>query len=68
MKKGLYISAVEAAFKLRNLCSGVLVHSDAGSQYTSDAYKLMLGKHHAVQSMSDVCAFSVLSFHIALPG
>ncbi|MBP5602253.1 MAG: DDE-type integrase/transposase/recombinase, partial [Treponema sp.] len=32
----------------------VLVHSDAGSQYTSDAYKQMLGKHHAVQSMSDV--------------
>lgn len=54
MKKELCISAVEAAFKLRNLCSGVLVHSDAGSQYTSDAYKLMLGKHHAVQSMSDV--------------
>ena len=54
MKKELCISAVEAAFKLRNPCSGVLVHSDAGSQYTSDAYKLMLGKHHAVQSMSDV--------------
>ena len=54
MKKELCISAVEAAFKLRNPCSGVLVHSDAGSQYTSDAYKLMLGKHHAVQSMSGV--------------
>ena len=54
MKKELCISAVETAFKLRNPCSGVLVHSDAGSQYTSDAYKLMLGKHHAVQSMSDV--------------
>ena len=44
---------VEAAFKLRNPCSGVLVHSDAGSRYTSDAYKLMIGKHRAVQSMSD---------------
>lgn len=54
MKKELYISAVEAAFKLRNPSSGVLVHSDTGSQYTSDAYKLMIGKHHAVQSMSDV--------------
>ena len=54
MKKELCISAVEAAFKLRNPCSGVLVHSDAGSQYTSDDYKLLLGKHHAVQSMSDV--------------
>ena len=29
MKKELCISAVEAAFKLRNPCSGVLVHSDA---------------------------------------
>ena len=28
MKKELCISAVEAAFKLRNPCSGVLVHSD----------------------------------------
>ena len=54
MTKELCISAVEAAFKLRNPCSGVLVHSDAGSQYTSDDYKLLLGKHHAVQSMSDV--------------
>lgn len=54
MKKKLCISAVEAVFKLRNPCSGVLVHSDAGSQYTSGEYKLMLGKHHAVQSMSDV--------------
>lgn len=32
MKKELCISAVEAAFKLRNPCSGVLVHSDAGSR------------------------------------
>lgn len=54
MKKELCISALEAAFELRKPGSGVLVHSDAGSQYTSQAYKLALGKHHAVQSMSDV--------------
>lgn len=54
MKKELCISAVESAFKLRTPCSGVIVHSDAGSQYTSDAYKHMLGKYHAIQSMSDV--------------
>lgn len=54
MKKELCISALEAAFELRKPKSGVLVHSDAGSQYTSEAYKLALGRHHALQSMSDV--------------
>lgn len=54
MKKELCISALEAAFELRNPKSGVIVHSDAGSQYTSEAYRLALGKHHAIQSMSDV--------------
>ena len=54
MKKELCISALEAAFKLRNPESGVIIHSDAGSQYTSGAFKLAVGKHHAVQGMSDV--------------
>lgn len=54
MKKELCISALEAAFELRKPKPGVPVHSDAGSQYTSEAYKLALGRHHAVQSMSDV--------------
>lgn len=54
MKKELCIKALEAAFELRKPKSGVLVHSDAGSQYTSKAYREALGKHHAVQSMSDV--------------
>lgn len=54
MKKELCISALEAAFKLRKPKSGVIVHSDSGSQYTSAAYRLALGKHHAIQSMSDV--------------
>lgn len=54
MKKELCISALDAAFNLRGHVSGVIVHSDAGSQYTSSAYKSALGKHHAVQSMSDV--------------
>ena len=54
MKKELCISALNAAFEMRKPHSGVIIHSDAGSQYTSDAYKLMIGKHHAVQSMSEV--------------
>ena len=53
MKKELCIKALESAFELRKPKSGVLVHSDAGSQYTSKAYKDVLGKHHAVQSMRD---------------
>ncbi len=54
MRKELCISALDAAFELRKPEFGVIVHSDAGSQYTSEAYKLALGKQHAVQSMSDV--------------
>lgn len=54
MKKELCISALEAAFKLRKPETGVIIHSDAGSQYTSEAFRLAVGKHHAVQSMSDV--------------
>lgn len=54
MKKELCIDAVKIAFKMRKPGSGVIVHSDAGSQYTSEAYKMMLGNYHAIQSMSDV--------------
>ena len=31
-----------------------ILHSDAGSQYTSEAYKSTIGKYHGIQSMSDV--------------
>ena len=31
----------------------VIVHSDAGSQYTSYDYKSTIGKYRAIQSMSD---------------
>jgi transposase InsO family protein len=54
MKKSLCIKAISDAYKLRNPGAGVIIHSDAGSQYTSRAYKQMLGHFHAVQSMSDV--------------
>ena len=33
---------------------GIIHHSDAGSQYTSTAYKIELARHHAIQSMSAV--------------
>jgi transposase InsO family protein len=56
MKKELCIEAIKAAFKTRKPQNGIIVHSDAGSQYTSDAYKKILGSFHAIQSMSDVAA------------
>jgi transposase InsO family protein len=56
MKKELCIEAIKAAVKTRKPQNGIIVHSDAGSQYTSDAYKKTLGSFHAVRSMSDVAA------------
>lgn len=54
MKKDLCIKAVREAYKIRKPGDGVIIHSDAGSQYTSRKYKKTLGGLHAVQSMSDV--------------
>lgn len=54
MKKELCISAAKDALKMRKPQSGLIFHSDAGSQYTSDAYKKLLGKNRVIQSMSDV--------------
>ncbi len=54
MKKELCIRALTEAFEMRQPGAGVIVHSDAGSQFTSIAYKQTLGKFKAIQSMSDV--------------
>ena len=54
MRKELCIQAIKNAYKSRTPGNGVLIHSDAGSQYTSENYKKMLGKYRAIQSMSDV--------------
>ena len=54
MKKELCIKAIRDAHELRNPGDGVIIHSDAGSQYTSRKYKETLGEFHAIQSMSDV--------------
>ena len=42
------------SFAVRNVKSSVIIHSDAGSQYTSEDYKMTLGQYRAIQSMSDV--------------
>lgn len=54
MKKELCIKAINDAYTMRNPGDGVIIHSDAGSQYTSRKYKKTLGRFHALQSMSDV--------------
>ena len=54
MRKELCIEAVREAYKTRNPGNGVIIHSDAGSQYTSEKYKDTLGSFRAIQSMSDV--------------
>lgn len=54
MKKGLCIRAAKDALKARKPAAGLIFHSDAGSQYTSDAYKKFLGKNRVIQSMGDV--------------
>jgi len=54
MKKELCIKTITEAYRKFDIKSGVIIHSDSGSQYTSDAYKKTLGTLHAVQSMSGV--------------
>lgn len=54
MKKELCINALKEAYRIRKPDNGVIVHSDAGSQYTSREYKKLLGDYRLIQSMSDV--------------
>ena len=54
MEASLCCNAIKDAFKNTKAGSGVIIHSDAGSQYTSNIYKNTLSKFHAIQSMSDV--------------
>ena len=54
MKKELCIKAIKDAYKMRSPGAGLIIHSDAGSQYTSRKYKKMLGGFHALQSMSGI--------------
>ena len=48
----LVIAALDQAITLRNPLPGLIVHSDRGSQYASDAFRQQLSKHELVQSMS----------------
>ena len=52
MTRELVIDAFVMATKRRNPPSGLLHHSDRGSQYASDDYQDILAKHGAICSMS----------------
>jgi putative transposase len=52
MTKQLVIDALKKALKLRNYPTGVIVHTDRGSQYASNAYKAVLNQHKLIGSMS----------------
>lgn len=51
MKKELCIRAFESACQSQS-ASGMILHSDRGSQFTSTAFRNALARHGAVQSMS----------------
>lgn len=52
MARDLVIGALLMALKARNYPTGVIVHSDRGSQYASNDYKAILAKYHLFGSMS----------------
>lgn len=48
----LVVAAFQEAVTFRGPSPGVIVHSDRGSQYASDAFRQQLNRHELVQSMS----------------
>ena len=54
MKKELAIEAVMMALWRKQKTSSVILHSDRGSQYTSDEYQQFLKDHNVICSMSAV--------------
>lgn len=54
MTSRLVVDALGMAVKRRLPSEGLLAHSDRGSQYASEHYQLLLGKHGIECSMSEV--------------
>lgn len=52
MKKELCIDTVKSLCQRYRLADGVILHSDRGSQYTSDAFRNELQEHGITQSLS----------------
>ena len=54
LESRLVVDALEMAVKRRLPSEGLVAHSDRGSQYASDHYQRLLGKHGITCSMSEV--------------
>ncbi len=54
MESRLVVDALEMAIRKRLPVEDLLAHSDRGSQYASEHYQLLLGKHGIECSMSEV--------------
>jgi putative transposase len=52
MKTELVLRTLRMAVGIRKPCKGLIIHSDRGSQYGSEAYRMMLSQNGFVQSMS----------------
>jgi len=52
MRTSLVQEAMEMALTSRRPAPGLIFHSDRGSQYTSNAFRDLLGRHHVRQSLS----------------
>ena len=52
MKTSLVNDALQMALYKRNPQSGLIWHTDRGSQYASDEHRQLLSKHNIIQSMS----------------
>jgi len=54
MTSRLVVDALDMALKRRKPGEGLLAHSDRGSQYASEHYQILLGRHGIACSMSGV--------------
>ena len=52
MKADLVCDALKSAYWRRKPAAGLLMHTDRGSQYASDAHRKLVGDYQMVQSMS----------------
>ena len=52
MRAELCVQAVENAVKMHSSIKGAILHSDRGSQYTSEKYRLAISESELVQSMN----------------
>jgi putative transposase len=52
MTKELVCDALKSAYWARKPATGLIMHTDRGSQYASDEYRKLLGQYKMIQSMS----------------